>query len=80
MKRDEDSDDETSSSHLKVVVRARPLATNEGKEPLFTVSNGKLVHLLDPSITQPIPEEAFRINRTKERTFEFDAAFGEEAS
>ena len=68
MKREEDSEDEVWCSHLKVVVRARPLAANEGKEPLFAVSENKLVTLFDCSL--PKPEEAFRINRTKEKTFE----------
>lgn len=53
MKREDDSDEEDSCSHLKVVVRARPLSDNEGKEPLFTVSENKLVHLSDPAIQYP---------------------------
>ncbi len=80
MKRDEESEDDETISHLKVVVRVRPLAANEGRDLLCKVSENKLVKILDPTMSFNIPEEAFRINRTKERSFEFDVALGDAAT
>jgi len=66
------------SSNILVAVRARPLSKKEKESDSFEVVEileGKVVILLDPNLDAPKPEEAFRVNRTKEKQYAFDFAF-----
>jgi kinesin family protein 18/19 len=66
------------SSNILVAVRARPLSKKEREvdsSEVFEILEGKVVVLLDPDSNAPRPEEAFRVNRTKEKQYAFDFAF-----
>lgn len=71
------------TSNILVAVRARPLSNKEAETDSFEVLeilDDKVVVLLDPGTNAPKPEEAFRINRSKEKQYAFDYAFGKNAS
>jgi kinesin family protein 18/19 len=71
------------TSNILVAVRARPLSRKERETDPFEVLeilDGKVVILLDPSTDAPKPEEAFRINRTKEKQYAFDFAFAQDST
>jgi kinesin family protein 18/19 len=70
-------------SNILVAVRARPLSRKERETDPFEVLeilDGKVVIMLDPSTDAPKPEEAFRINRTKEKQYAFDFAFAQDST
>jgi kinesin family protein 18/19 len=72
---------EQGASNVLVAVRTRPLSKKEKEidsRPILEILEGKVVVLIDPVSDQAVPEEAFRINRTKERQYAFDFAFSED--
>lgn len=71
------------TSNILVAVRTRPLSKKEREIDSFEIIeilDGKVVVLLDPSLDAPKPEEAFRVNRTKEKQYAFDFAFDKNVS
>jgi hypothetical protein len=57
-------------SKILVVVRSRPLTEKEAvynSKSLTKIVQNKIVVLQDPTVDENIPEQAFRVNRTKER-------------
>jgi len=67
------------ASNILVAVRARPFTKKEREIDSFEVVeilDSKVVILLDPSTDAPVPEEAFRVNRSKEKQYAFDFVFG----
>jgi hypothetical protein len=66
------------TSNIMVCVRVRPFTSSERGTNLITISNRQVITLHDPTAGFNIPEEAFRINRTKEKTYAFDMSFGPE--
>lgn len=72
---------EQGASNVLVAIRARPLSKKEKEQdpkPILEILERKVVVLIDPLSEQAVPEEAFRINRTKERQYAFDFAFTED--
>lgn len=72
---------EQGASNVLVAIRTRPLSKKEKEldsKPILEILEGKVVVLVDPMSDQAVPEEAFRVNRTKERQYAFDFAFSED--
>jgi kinesin family protein 18/19 len=71
------------SSNILVAVRARPFTKKEREVntfEIFEILDDKVVILLDPSLVAPVPEEAFRVNRSKEKRYAFDYVFDKTSS
>lgn len=71
------------SSNVVVSVRVRPLSKKEleiDNRCLVHVLDMNLVLLLDPAAEITLPEDSFRQNRSREKRYAFDLAFGPEAS
>jgi kinesin family protein 18/19 len=71
------------SSNILVAVRARPFTKKERETntfEIFEILDDKVVILLDPTSEAPVPEEAFRVNRSKEKRYAFDYVFDKTSS
>lgn len=71
------------TSNILVAIRARPFTKKEqetNKAEIVEILDNKVVILLDPTSDAPVPEEAFRVNRSKEKQYAFDFVFDKTAT
>lgn len=72
--------EDAAQTRINVAVRCRPLSDTErngGAQDICRVMDGRLVLLLDPGVAAS--NDYLRLDKSKEKRFAFDQAFGQEA-